>query len=280
MSSMRSTKRPLASFAADQAVSAEKAWPRCSKPVGDGAKRVANSIALAHAQSGAARTRWTAAAEPVCKAAVPAHPTPADIAQARRELASRDPAMARIDAVVEPFVWRTHPGGFATLARMIVDQQVSLASAAAVWSKLETGLGAVTPERVLAHSEDELRGMAMSRQKARYLRALAEAEIDFDALAAMDADAAEARLTAITGIGRWTAAIYLLFSEGRPDAFPAADLALQEALRAAADLPQRPNERALLARAEAWRPWRGVAAHLLWAYYRLLKGRPPASPAA
>src|SRR3712207_461665 len=158
----------------------------------------------------AARIGWTGAAAAVSKAAVPAWPTPDDVAAPRRELAARDPVMARIDAVVAPFEWRRHPGGFATLARMIVDQQVSLASAAALWAKLEAGLGAVTPERILAHSEDDLRGMAMSRQKARYLRALAEADIDFAALSALDEAEAEARLPAVTGVGRWTAEVYLL----------------------------------------------------------------------
>jgi DNA-3-methyladenine glycosylase II len=203
------------------------------------------------------------------------HPSPDQIAAARRRLAARDPVMARIDARVPPFAWRSHPSGFATLVRMVVDQQVSRASAAALWAKLEAGLGEVTPERVLAHSEEDLRGMAMSRQKARYLRAIAEAGIDFAALSELPEDEAEKRLTAITGIGRWTAEVYLLMCEGRPDAFPAADLALQEAMRAAEARPERPSERALRARAEPWRPWRGVAAHLLWAFYRLERGRPP-----
>ena len=204
------------------------------------------------------------------------HPTPEGIAAARRELAAVDPAMARIDGAIPPFVWRSRPGGFAALLRMIMEQQVSVASAAAIWRRLEEGLGEVTPAAVLALDEDALRALGLSRQKARYARALAEAGVDFTALSALTGEAAEARLTAITGVGRWTAELYLLMCEGRPDAFPAADLALQEAMRAAEGWPQRPSERALRARAEAWRPWRGVAAHLLWAWYRLQRGRPTA----
>ena len=204
------------------------------------------------------------------------HPTPDVIAAARRELAARDPVMARLDGDIAPFVWRSRPNGFAALLRMIMEQQVSVASAAAIWRRFEAELGEVTPAAVLALDEDALRALGLSRQKARYARAIAEADVDFAGLSALPEDAAEARLTAVTGVGRWTAELYLLMCEGRADAFPAADLALQEATRVAEGWPQRPSERVLRARAEAWRPWRGVAAHLLWACYRLQRERPPA----
>ena len=205
------------------------------------------------------------------------HPTPEIIAQARAELAARDPVLARIDAGIAPFAWRSHPAGFATLVQMVMGQQVSTASADAIWRKLEAGVGGeVTPAAILARDEETLRTFGLSRQKALYAREIAAADVDFASLSVIPEEEAEAVLTAIKGVGRWTAELYLLMSEGRADAFPAGDLALQEAIRAAEGSPLRPNERALRARAETWRPWRGVAAHLLWAYYRELKGKPPA----
>jgi DNA-3-methyladenine glycosylase II len=187
--------------------------------------------------------------------------------------------MALIDAAVPPLPWRSRPAGFATLVRMVMEQQVSTASAEAIWRRLEAGLGEVTPAAVLARSEEELRGFGLSRQKALYAREIAAAGVDFPALSTIPEAEAEARLTAIKGVGRWTAEVYLLMCEGRMDAFPAGDLALQEAMRAAEGSPLRPSERALRARAEPWRPWRGVAAHLLWAFYRVAR-RTPASPQA
>ena len=157
---------------------------------------------------------------------------------------------------------------------MIVDQQVSTASAAAIWARLETGLGEVSGERVLGHAEG-LAGLGLSRPKIRYLIGLAEAErdgrIDLDGLAGLDDAEAIARLTALTGIGRWSAEVYLMFCEGRLDVFPAGDIALQEAIRWADRAEQRQGEKSAYARAELWRPYRSVAAHLLWAAYRAVK---------
>ncbi len=133
--------------------------------------------------------------------------------------------------------------------------------------------GADDPAVVVTLSEDRLRGCGLSRPKARYAHALAEAEIDYGALAAMPEDEAIAALTAVKGIGVWTAEIYLMFSIGRADVFAPGDLALQEAARILVDLPGRPAEKALRARAAEWSPWRGVAARLLWAYYRAAKRR-------
>ena len=149
-----------------------------------------------------------------------------------------------------------------------------MASAAAIWARVETGLGTVTAERVLEH-EARLEGLGLSRPKIRYLHALAAAEregrIDFAALPALDDAAAIAALTSLTGIGRWTAEVYLMFCEGRLDVFPAADIALQEAMRWVDRAEVRPGEKAAYARAEIWRPYRSVAAHLLWAAYRAVK---------
>lgn len=202
-------------------------------------------------------------------------PAPEDIATARRALAAADPALARVDAAIPPFTWRHRTGGFAGLLQMIVEQQVSTAAAAAIWRRFEAGLGEVTPEAVSARDEETLRSLGLSMQKARYARAMADAHLagapDFQALASLPDVDAVAALMALKGVGRWTAELYLLFCEGRLDVFPAGDLALQEALRLADGAADRPTEKALYARAEAWRPYRGVAAHMLWSYYSAAK---------
>ena len=199
-------------------------------------------------------------------------PYPQDWIAERREALSRlDPAMAAAHAESPLFDWRSKPGGFPGLVRMILEQQVSVASATAIWLRLEAGLGRVGPDEVMALSPEELRAFGLSRPKVRYVRALAEAKIDFDALRDLDDEAAIGVLTAVPGIGRWTAEVYLMICEGRTDFFPAGDVALQEAIRVASGLAERPSQKALYTRAEAWRPHRGVAAHLLWAYYAWLK---------
>jgi len=202
-------------------------------------------------------------------------PSRETIAEARHELARRDPALARADAAVKPLEWRLRPRGFAGLVKMIVEQQVSVAAAAAIWSRFETGLTHVTPEAVLAAEDEVFRAAGVSGPKARYIRGIAEAHmgraIDLERAPELSDDEVLAALTAIKGVGRWTAENYLLFCEGRLDAFPAGDVALQEGVRMADGAEKRPTEKALYARAEAWRPYRGVAAHLLWAYYSAVK---------
>lgn len=204
-------------------------------------------------------------------------PTPEEITAAREALAARDPGLAVAHAGSPEFAWRVHTGGFAGLLEMIVGQQVSTYAARAIWGRVAAGLGEVTPEAVMSTDEPTLRSYGLSGQKVRYAYAMAEAHltgrVDFDALPSLTDEEAVAALTCIKGVGRWTAELYLLFGEGRPDAFPAGDLALQEALRIADGAEARPSERALYARSEAWRPCRGVAAHLLWAYYRQMKRR-------
>ncbi len=210
-----------------------------------------------------------------------------DIAAARLALLELDPALARAHAQTPPFEWRRRTGGFAGLFRMIVDQQVSLASAAAIWARVEAGLGGeVTPERVLAADIAALRALGLSIQKATYgheiARAHVEGHIDFDHLGRLPDDEAIARLTAIKGVGRWTAETFLMFCEGRRDVFPAGDIALQEAIRWLDGAAERPREKAAHARAEMWRPHRSVAAHLLWGWYGAVKRgeAAPESPAA
>lgn len=170
--------------------------------------------------------------------------------------------------------------GFAGLVWVVMGQQISVAAARAIMTRLEAAI-AITPEAVLAASDDTLRGAGLSIQKIRTIRAIAEAVqagLDFAALKALGAEEAVARLTAIKGVGRWTAEVYLLFALGHPDIFPAGDLALQEAARLAFDLEARPKEKEFLSRAELWRPHRAAAARLLWAYYRVAKAGRDGTP--
>ncbi|KJV41869.1 DNA-3-methyladenine glycosylase [Brevundimonas sp. KM4] len=206
---------------------------------------------------------------------MPFAPTPDDIAAARRALVAADPALVRVDAQTPPLEWRLRVGGFEGLFRMIVEQQVSVASAASVWARLREGMGGITPELLLAHDLDQLRGMGLSRQKATYGQGIARAqiagEIDLEHLANLDDEAAIASLTALKGVGLWTAEAYLMMCEGRLDVFPGGDVALQEAIRWADGAEVRPDQKGAYARAEVWRPYRAVATHLLWAWYTGVK---------
>ena len=186
-------------------------------------------------------------------------------------IASREPAIARaleIAGYPEP---RIREPGYQTLMRTIVGQQVSVAAANSMWNKFEAFIGAeLPPEKVLAADFDELRACGLSRQKQGYLRSLCElvvtGAIDFAALPPGDEEAI-ARLTLIKGIGRWSAEIYLLFAEGRPDIWPAGDLAVQIAIGQLTGMEGRPDEKQLRARAEGWRPHRSAAAILAWHHY-------------
>lgn len=209
--------------------------------------------------------------------------SPEALTAARAALAAADPALARVHAVAPPFAFRLRPGGFAGLLRLIVEQQVSTASAAAIWARLEAGLGVVAPEPVTAAGLEGLRRLGLSLPKARYALSLAQAEaagrLNLHALPALDDEAALAALTAQPGIGPWTARIYLMFCEGRLDLFPAGDVALQEAMRWMDGAPVRPDARAAEARARGWSPHRSVAAHLLWAWYGAVRRGELAHPA-
>lgn len=200
-----------------------------------------------------------------------AAPTPAEIADARRDLVQRDPALARAHAAVPDLEWRLRPGGFEGLFRMIVEQQVSVAAASAIWGRVVQALGDVTAEAVLARDAPSLRSLGLSVQKARYGLEIAEAhargDLDWARLNSLSDEEAVAELTALRGVGRWTAETFLMFCEGRRDVFPAADIALQEAMRWADGGELRAGEKEARARAEAWRPHRSVAAHLLWGWY-------------
>jgi DNA-3-methyladenine glycosylase II len=203
-------------------------------------------------------------------------PTPNQIAAAREALVGRDPRLARAHAQTPAFEWRRRTGGYEGLFRMIVEQQVSVAAAAAIWRRVVEGLdGDITPQALLARDVDALRGLGLSGQKAAYgheiARAHVDGRIDFDHLERLSDVDAIARLTAIKGVGRWTAETFLMFCEGRQDVFPAADIALQEAMRWADGAALRPREKEAAVRAEFWRPHRSVAAHLLWGWYGAVK---------
>ncbi|WP_299023621.1 DNA-3-methyladenine glycosylase 2 family protein [uncultured Sulfitobacter sp.] len=196
----------------------------------------------------------------------------ADVAEGAAWLAAREPRFAAALAQTGPLPLRLAPDGFAALFNKIVSQQVSVASARAIWGRVEAA-GLITPQAIVSASDDELRSVGLSRPKLKYARALAEADIDFVALrAASDADVI-ATLTAVSGIGVWTAQVYAMFNLGRPDLFAPGDLALQEAVRVLWNLPDRPTPKELEARARDWSPWRAVAARLLFTYYRVIKER-------
>lgn len=198
--------------------------------------------------------------------------TPDGLDQAARCLCRQCPRLAHAYALTGPLPMRRMEGGFDRLLGAIISQQVSVASANAIWARLEAA-GFTNPQAMLGASDEALRAVGLSRQKARYARALAGAGIDYGALQGAPNDRVIATLTQVPGIGSWTAEIYAMFSLGRADVFAPGDLALQEAARLLYELPERPKERAFRQMAEAWAPWRSVAARLLWAYYRVAKGR-------
>lgn len=198
------------------------------------------------------------------------------LAEGMAWLSAREPrlaeAYARVLAEIGPLPLRLRPDGFQALLSAIVSQQVSTASADAIWARME-GAGLTGRAAMAAASDEDLRAVGLSRQKARYGRALAQSGVVFEDLRQRPTAEIMAELIAIPGIGRWTAEIYVMFALARADVFAPADLALQEAARVIYDLPMRPNERELRAMAEDWSPWRSVAARLLWSYYRIIRQR-------
>jgi DNA-3-methyladenine glycosylase II len=186
-------------------------------------------------------------------------------------IAAREPAIARALSLAGYPEPRIRPTGYATLLRTIVGQQVSVAAAASVWRRLEALLGEdVAADALLAADFDALRACGLSRQKQGYARSLCElvtsGTLDLDSLPADDEEAI-AQLVRIKGIGRWSAEIYLLFAEGRPDIWPAGDLAVQAGLHKLLALPERPGEKRARELAEGWRPHRGAAAIFTWHCY-------------
>ena len=193
-------------------------------------------------------------------------------------LCRRDPDLARIEAAAGVLPWRRRPAGFVGLLQAIVGQQISNQAAAAIWRRLAALPGADTPAGMLSLDDESLRGAGLSRPKVAHARALATAfaagALSESAIAALDDEAAVAAIAAVRGMGRWTAEVYLLFALARDDVFPAGDLALAAAAADLKALPVRPGPAALRALAEPWRPYRALAARLLWHHWRHVTGRP------
>jgi DNA-3-methyladenine glycosylase II len=208
---------------------------------------------------------------------IPAIHTEADLARGLELLLARDPRLRAVLAVAGSVPLRRREGGLEGLIRTIVGQQLSVASADAIWGRLRQGYEPFDAPALLRARTAKLQRIGLSAAKIRTVKAIARAVadgvLDFQAVAAMPADEAHRVMNAVHGIGPWTTDIYLLFCIGHADAWPAGDLALQEAARLAFELPTRPSAKELAAMADAWRPVRGVAARLLWSYYRVAKSR-------
>lgn len=198
----------------------------------------------------------------------------ADITEGLEALAASDPRLIPVIEQSRPVPLRRTEGGFPGLAQIIVSQQISKAAAASIWERTVNHLKTISPDVVLAASDDDFRTCGLSRPKMRTLRAIAEAcdaDFDLDCLAAMPADQAVGKMTELHGVGRWTAEVYLLFCLGHADIFPAGDLALVVAVGDAFGHNTRPDEKTVRAIAEQWSPWRGVAARLFWRYYAVTR---------
>jgi DNA-3-methyladenine glycosylase II len=205
----------------------------------------------------------------------PATLTAESLTEGLRSLAERDADMARLLAELgAPPTWFREPG-FPTLVHIILEQQISLASARAAFTRLLSVAAPLTPQNFLALDERQLKQVGFSRQKIIYARHLAQlisdGQLNLQALDALDDAGVKAELTKVKGIGAWTADIYLLMALRRPDAWPVGDLALAVAVQKVKRLAVRPAPGELAAIGEAWQPWRAVAARLLWHYY-LMKG--------
>jgi DNA-3-methyladenine glycosylase II len=200
-----------------------------------------------------------------------------DLEAGLRQLILADPRLRPVAEKAGAFTLRRREPGFAGLCAIVCGQQLSTASAAAIRARLFAAFMPFGHESVLKARTDKLKRLGLSAPKIKSIREIAKAvakgDIDLVAVGNMDADEAHAALIALHGIGPWSADIYLLFCLGHSDAFPAGDLAVQESARIAFGLRKRPDVKALTKMAEAWRPWRGVAAHLLWAYYHVVKRR-------
>ena len=213
---------------------------------------------------------------------MPAHflHTDADLHKALKRLVKADPRLQPVLHKAGVPTLRRRAAGFPGLCAIVVSQQLSTSSARAIWGRLEAAFDPFHHDSVRFARAPRLARIGLSAPKIKTLKAIGAAvskgAIDLDAVGRMEADDAHNALVALHGIGPWTADIYLLFCLGHADAWPAGDLALQEAVRIAFNLKTRPNTKELIATADAWRPWRGVAAHLLWAYYAAVKRRDPA----
>lgn len=205
-----------------------------------------------------------------------------DIAQGLDALCRLDPRLEKVRGVAGDVPLRLSEPGFRSLASIVVSQQVSRASADAIFGRLTKLVDPLTPQAILAAGETMFREAGLSRPKQRGLIAIAQAVadgLDLNHLCSLDAGEAITAMTKVPGIGPWTAEVYLLFAAGHPDIFPARDVALQTSVGHALGIEPRPPEKTLIQLAESWSPWRGVASRLFWAYYRELKGRDAVPPA-
>ena len=198
--------------------------------------------------------------------------SPADLEEGCRALAAMHPRWSHAFEQCGVPDLRERGDGFHALLAAIVSQQVSVAAARAIYDRLE-GAGLTDAAAIMRATEDQLRAVGLSKQKARYAKALADAEIDWPGLRAAPVEEVVTTLVAVPGIGTWTAEIYAMFSLRHADVFAPGDLALQEGARLLFDMDERPKERALREWSVQWSPWRAVAARMLWDYYALRKRR-------
>ena len=203
--------------------------------------------------------------------------TQSDLEDAIQLLVKQDPRLKPVLAATGMPALRQREPGFAGLAHIVCGQQVSTASAAAIWGRLSAAFDPFDHHAIRKARTDRLGRLGLSGAKIKTLKNLAREitadRLNFDVLANEDVDAAHHALTALHGIGPWTADIYLLFCLGHGDAWPAGDIAVQEAIKVGLGLKARPDAKQMIPLAEPWRPYRGAAAHLWWAYYRVLKKR-------
>ena len=207
---------------------------------------------------------------------MPSHlDTQADLERAIAKLVKRDPRLRTILASTGIPALRRRDPGFAGLAQIIVGQQLSIASAAAIWNRMSEAFDPFHHDSIRGATPARLGKLGLSAARIKTLKLLAaeirSKRLDLEALGDLDADEAHKILTALHGVGPWTADVYLLFCLGHADAWPAGDLALQDAIRLGLDLNARPTTKELTPLAEVWRPYRGAAAHLWWAYYRAVR---------
>lgn len=195
-----------------------------------------------------------------------------DIEEGLEWLFNCEPRFKDIYSLTGELPLRRSDQGFTYLLNAIVSQQLSVAAAKTIWSRVEAA-GLTNVDAILASDDETMRALGLSRQKISYARSLAEANIDFEKLSQMSSEDVVKTLIKVKGIGPWTAEIYAMFSLGHADVFAHEDLALQEAAKSLLALEERPRGKKMIAIAAQWSPWRAVAARLLWAYYGVLKGR-------
>lgn len=209
-------------------------------------------------------------------------PTPRRLKTACERLARADPALARAYESIGLPVWRTSQPSYAMIGRLIAYQMISTKAAAAIWSRVEARFDPLTPETILAAKADDLRSCGLSGPKVAHLVSIAQAMVsgtlDLGRVCASEPSAARAELLAVRGIGPWTAELFLLYAVGEMDAFPTADVGLMEAHKRLGGYETRMDSKAFTAHAEIWRPFRGVAAHLLWGWLNAERARNSAPP--